>query len=489
MSEDPFYDERSSRDSHTVRLAYVRLDERRTPPFMPWLLRGLAALTLIAAITWFALPAPMQRQFPERLPVRLWHQWTGERQPLIDAIVAAFNRSQERYEVIALAVPAVVSDQKLMLAIAGGEPPDVMTQWSPTVGSWAADGLLQPLEDLLSAEDHRVLREDGYPVALKGAQCHGHLYGIPIGMNNFACYFRPDLVRAAGLDPDHFPESLEELVAWGRKLDRVDAQGRLERVGFLPSRLAVFAPLFGGGFKERPDGGITIDNEENRRALTFIGDIYRHYGYERMIQFRASLNSGSLAVEWPFVSGLYPISVDGQWRVEQLANYAPEVEYRTAPLPPPKGGRVNAGFATVNLAFIPVGAKERHGAMAFMRFWSGLQDPAIAGTFNASGGWLPPLRTTVESPDFQAFLKKNPQFRTFITAVDGPDVEPVPPVAYQVFFTSRAWQAEDRVVRGDKSAEQALKDLEAEVERERGRRSRLSRPGSPRSGAINGVAP
>jgi len=480
MIEDPFDDDRrSSHDSHTARLAYVRPEpERHTPAFVPWMLRGFAAVALIAAITWFALPAPMQRQFPGRVPVRLWHQWTGERQPLIEAIVADFNRSQTRYELISLAVPGAVSDQKLMLAIAGGEPPDVMTQWSPTIGTWAADGLLQPLEARLSAEDHRILHEDAYPVALKAARCHGHLYGIPIGLNNFACYYRPDLLRAAGLDPDRFPDSLEGLVEWGRKLDRIDAQGHLERVGFMPGRLAIFAPLFGGGFSERPDGGITIDSQGNRRALAFISDVYRHYGYEHVIQFRASLNTGSLAVEWPFVSGLYPIAVEGQWRVEQLATYAPEVEYRTAPLPPPKGGRAHAGFATVNLAVIPVDAREPDGAMAFMRFWSGLHDSAVAGAFNASGGWLPPLRTTVQSPDFQAFLRANPQFRTFVTAIDGPHVEPVPPVAYQVFLNSRMWQAEDRVVRGDQTPEQALQDLEVEVERERGRRARLSRGGN-----------
>ena len=483
MSEDPFYDERSSRDSHTVRLAYVRLDERRTPRFMPWLWRGLAALSLLAAIMWFALPAPMQRQFPERVLVRLWHQWTGERQPLIDAIVAEYNRSQQRYEVTALAIPSGVSDQKLMLAIAGGEPPDLMTQWSPTAGTWAADGLLLPLEDRLSAEDHRVLRQDAYPVALKAAYCHGHLYGIPFGLNTFACYYRPDLVRAAGLDPDRFPDSLEGVVEWGRKLDRINAQGQLERIGFLPSRLGVFAPLFRGGFNQRPDGGITIDTEGNRQALAFIGEVYRHYGYERVVQFRASLNSGSLAVEWPFVSGQFPITVDGQWRVEQLATYAPDIEYRTAPVPPPLGGRARAGFATVNLAFIPVGAREPEGAIAFMRYWSGLQDPAVPGAFNASGGWLPLLRTTAQSPDFQAFLQRNPQFRTFVAAIDGPDVELMPPVAYQVFFNNRIWQAEDRVVRGDKSAAQALRDLEAETERERGRRSRLARPAATAGGA------
>jgi multiple sugar transport system substrate-binding protein len=219
MSDDPFADDpfngegRSSRDSHTARLAYVRVEpEKTTAHFVPWALRFAGALVLVAAVVWFALPAPMERHFPGRVLVRLWHQWTGERQPLIEAIVAAFNKSQERYEVIALAVPGAISDQKLMLAIAGGEPPDVMTQWSPTVGTWAGDGLLQPLEDRLTAEDHRILRRDAYPVVNKAAWCHGHLYGIPTGLNNFACYYRPDLVRAAGLDPDHFPDSLEELV-------------------------------------------------------------------------------------------------------------------------------------------------------------------------------------------------------------------------------------------------------------------------------------
>lgn len=476
-----FGDERRSiRDSHTMRLAYQEPErEPRWPGLVPWAARLVIALAVVVGVAWFAMPAPVARQFPERIPVRFWHQWTGERQPLIEAIVAEFNRSQTTYELLSLSVPGTVSDQKLMLAIAGGDPPDVMTQWSPTVGTWAADGLLQPLDDRLSAEDLRRLRDDAFPICLKAAYCHGHLYGIPIGLNTFACYYRPDLVRAAGLDPDRFPETLEDLVEWGRRLDRIDAQGRIERIGFLPARLSVIAPLYGGGFSPRPDGGLTILSEGNERALEFISAAYRHYGYDRLVQFRSTLNTGSLAVEWPFVSGLYPITLDGQWRVEQLATYAPEVVYRCAPLPPPRAGGVKAGFGTVNLAFIPVGAKQPAGAIAFMRFWSGLEDPLRVGAFNASGGWLPPLRTTIPSPEFQEFVRRYPQFQTFIDLIARPDLEPVPPVAYQVFFNSRVWQAEDRVVRGDQTPAEALRQLEEEVERERGRRSRLSRVGEP----------
>ena len=475
MNEDPFIDDdgRSSRDSHTARLAYVRVQpEARWPGLGRWLIRLLTAAVVVVLIIWFALPPPRVRQFPERIAVRFWHQWTGERQPLINAIVAAFNRSQTRYEVVALAVPGAVSDQKLLLAIAGGDPPDVMTQWGPTIGTWAADGLLQPLEDQLSAEDHRVLREDAFPIVLKAGTCSGHLYGLAVGLNAFACYYRPDLVRAVGLDPDRFPDTLEGLVEWGRRLDRVDRDGQLERIGFLPARLSVFAPLFGGGFTARGDGNLTIEDAGNQRALDFIGEAYRHYGFERVVHFRASLNTGGLAVEWPFISGQLPVTMDGQWRVEQLATYAPEVEYRTAALPPPAGGRVRAGFGTANLAIIPIGARQVPGAIAFMRFWSGLADAARPAAFHTSGGWLPPLRTTVRSPDFQAFLSAHPQFRTFVDLIDSPGIESVLPVPYQVYFNHRLWAAEDHVVRGGKSAAEALHDLAHEIGRERQRRAR-----------------
>ena len=34
------------------------------------------------------------------------------------------------------------------------------------------------------------------------------------------------------------------------------------------------------------------------------------------------------------MSGQYSVAIDGQWRVEQLARYAPDIEYRVKPLPP-----------------------------------------------------------------------------------------------------------------------------------------------------------
>jgi multiple sugar transport system substrate-binding protein len=221
------------------------------------------------------------------------------------------------------------------------------------------------------------------------------------------------------------------------------------------------------------DGSISIYTEENIRGLEYIVDAYKHYGFERVVHFRSSLNNGGLATEWPFVSGQYPIALDGQWRVEQLAHYAPDVEYRTALVTAPRGGTPGAGYVSVNLAFIPIGAKQPEGAMAFIRFWSGLERPDRAAKFLTNGGWLPMRRAIAEAPAYREFIEQNPQFQVFVNQLTSPNLLPLPAVPYQVFFFSQLQYTEDRAVRGITSAREALKDLERVVNQERARRERI----------------
>ena len=60
----------------------------------------------------------------------------------------------------------------------------------------------------------------------------------------------------------------------------------------------------------------------------------KRLGLDRVIRFQSGLSSDSGA-SWPFISGTYSVTLDGEWRVEQMRRYAPGLEYRTTPLPPP----------------------------------------------------------------------------------------------------------------------------------------------------------
>ncbi|HVX56881.1 MAG TPA: extracellular solute-binding protein, partial [Candidatus Saccharimonadales bacterium] len=115
-------------------------------------LRGLAVAGAIAATTLVmvsrarlsasAYPPPVNK----RIPVYYWHMWSGQWQPVMEDVVKQFNASQTKYQVIPLQVPYGDADTKFLLGAAGGNPPDVMAQWTQAISTWSQDGILQPLD-------------------------------------------------------------------------------------------------------------------------------------------------------------------------------------------------------------------------------------------------------------------------------------------------------------------------------------------------------
>lgn len=425
-----------------------------------------AILAVVATIVVVALPGPIPRRYPDRIPVRFWHMWTAEWKDVVDDIVDRFNESQEKYEVIALSVPDATATSKFLLAVAGGDPPDVMAQWFPVIPKWAENGLLLELDTLMSPEEWAEFKCTAYPAAQKIGIYKEHLYGVTTGLNAFACYIRLDYLREAGLDIRDFPETLEGLMEWAGKLHRIDGEGNIRRIGFLPQWFHYYVAGFGDGFYDWDAGKVLLNTPANLRALQFIADQHRKLGYENVIRFTSGLAIGLGNIEWPFITGAYAITLDGQWRVEQIAKYAPKLEYATRPLPPPAGGRPNFGYTNGNFMVIPACAKQVEGAWEFIKFWSGLENPERAAEFYTWGGWLPLRPEIAEAPIYQKYLKEHPQFKTFLDLMPSENMQPVPPVPYQVYLWDRVLFADDSATRGTVSPRAALERLEQEVARE-----------------------
>ena len=441
---------------------------------------GALVIAGIAAI--FALPKPAQRHYPKRIPVRFWHMWTSEWAKVVDDICREFNKSQEKYEVIPLSVPSNAADTKFLLAVAGGDPPDVMAQWNPVIPSWADKKLLVPLDGMMTPRQWKEFQKTAYPVAKKIGIYKGRLYGVTTGTNVWGLYYNPAHLKAAGLDPKHFPTTLEGVMEWGYKLNQFDKKGNLIRMGFMPSWFSEFAPVFGGGFYDWKNGELTLDTPENLRALTFLVDERKKLGFANVVRFESGLrNASSGAGDWPFIGGFYSITLDGMWRVEELRKYneqcrkdgKPEMNYGTAPLPPPAGGAKDAGYADGNFLIIPKGAKQPQGAWEFIKFWSGLEKPERAAKFYTWGGWLPINPQVANAPDYREYVRKNPQFKTFLDLMPSENLQPCPPVAYQVYLMDRIGRADDFATRGTLTPDQAIKTLVKEVNEEIARRKDL----------------
>jgi len=439
--------------------------------------RGAIALSVLFAVVGlglvFALPGTPPRKYPDRVPVRFWHMWTAEWKVVVERICDRFNESQDRYEVIPLSVPGTAADSKFLLAVAGGDPPDVMAQWNQVIPKWAESGMLIPLNEFMTPDEWAGFRRTAYPAVLRIGMYKGSLYGITTGLDVYACYCRLADLRAAGLSIEQFPATLEELVDWGERLHKFGPDGGLVRMGFLPASLAMYAPIFGGGFYDWSRGVVTLDTPENLRALTFLVDQRKKLGVNNVIRFESGLTAGVGNAQWPFISGAYSIVVDGQWRVEQIAKYAPELEYATFPIPPPNGGRPHAGWVNGNFLIIPKGAKEVQGAWAFAKFWSGVENPERAAEFYTWGGWLPLSPAVAEAPKYRKYLHENPQFKTFLDVLSSENLQPTPPVPYQVYLWDRITQADEAAQRGTLSPKAAIDRLQKEIREEIASRRRM----------------
>jgi len=454
---------------------------------------GVLVIAGIVAI--FALPRPQQRHYPKRIQVRFWHMWTAEWARKVSDICDEFNKSQDKYEVIPLSVPSGAADSKFLLAVAGGDPPDVMAQWNPVIPYWADSKLLQPLDQMMTPKQWKEFQDTAYPAAKKIGIYKGRLYGVTTGTNVWAVFYLPKHVRAAGLDPNKFPGTLEGLMEWGKKLNKFDKNGNLVRIGFLPSWLMEFAPIFGGRFYDPKTGELTLYTRENLRALEFLVDERNKIGYAKVVRFESGLrNASSGQGDWPFMGGFYSMTIDGVWRVEELRKYnagvrrdnaelrrnhgdprnlKSEVEYGTAPVPPPTGGTKNAGYADGNFLIIPRGAKHVEGAWEFIKFWSGIENPRRAAEFYTWGGWLPLNTAVANAPAYKEYIRKNPQFKTFLDLVSSKDLLTCPPVPYQAFLIDQINRADDFATRGSLTPRQALETLEKDIVNERARRKEL----------------
>lgn len=432
---------------------------------------GLVAMLLFIVGFWTG-PA-FRTQPPKRNQVRFWHMWTAEWKDVVDKIVDRYNKSQTEYEVVALSVPSAGADSKFLVGVMGGDPPDVMAQWNPVIPVWADNGLIVPLDDLMSPSEKATFESQAYPVVKKVGKYKDKLYGMSIGINMSALYYLPDDFARAGIDANKALQTLEGLDAAAPKLDRLEKDGGIKRVGWMPKGFPTFARIFGGGLYDPEGERVSLDTRVNRRALKYLVDSRKRLGYDKVVRFESGLNTASFAAGWPFMGGAYSVTVDGQWRVEQLRKYAPNLRYLTAPIPPPEGGPAHAGMSGGNFMIVPRGAKETKGAWDFIKFWSGLDNPERAAEFYTMGGWLPLTPAVAKAKAYQAYIRKYPQFKTFVDLMDSTTVDVLPPVPYQTFLNDEITKMEDSAVRGTLSPDNALAGLERKLQAELERRRSL----------------
>lgn len=296
--------------------------------------------------------------------ITYWEKWSGFEGEACGAMVDAFNAKEKAraeaepgYRPIEVAHVSVSKiEQKLLVAIAGGNPPDVAGLYSWIVTAYADKGALSDITDALAEEN--ITREDYTPIFWDMCKHRERMWGIPTTPASTALHWNKRLLREAGLDPDHPPKTIEELTAMAEKLtvwevtlpdgsteersgyaeDVPFDQKRLLRIGFLPAEPGWWAwgwGFFYGGKLVSEDGNtITTAAPENVRAMEWVADFTRKLGKKNVMRFRTGFGNFS-SPQNPFMAGKVAMIIQGVWMYNFIDKYAPGMEWGVSAFPHP----------------------------------------------------------------------------------------------------------------------------------------------------------
>ncbi|MBS1703568.1 MAG: extracellular solute-binding protein [Armatimonadetes bacterium] len=371
---------------------------------MKSLQRILTCLLLVLTTTVFAQTAPPKKE------VVFWGLSLGPDTKGQDAAIRAFEEENPDLKVKLLSMGAGRMDpQKLMTSIVGNVAPDVINQDRFTISDWASRGAFRPLDDLI-ARDSKTdplcpQEKQYYPATWQEASYDGKVYAIPTGSDNRILYWNrkifneeADNLRKAGLDPTRAPRTWSELLAYSKVLTKFDKSGKLIRAGFMPnfgnSWLYMYAFQNNANFMS-PDGRkCTMNTPEAREALDFIVKGYDlEGGYEKAKNFESGFQGNENDA---FIVGQVVMKIDGDWILNTLSRYAPDLDFQASPAPVPDDRYYHRGrFANEKDTFvtwmggfslaIPRGAKNVEGAWRLIKFLTSTKGRLIDNT--AQAGW------------------------------------------------------------------------------------------------------
>ena len=186
----------------------------------------LLAIVVLAA-WWFTMNGKSTP--PEQGVLDVWSTWGDDPESL-----ETFFDQYELASGVEVRVTTQIRIDDLEETLAGSAVPDlVILSGSDPVLRFSERDLIDGLEPFIRTTDIAV--DDFYPATLKPCvTASDEILCLPWGFDIQALYWNKSIFKAAGLDPETPPATMDDLVALAHELTVRDNGGELTRVGLIP---------------------------------------------------------------------------------------------------------------------------------------------------------------------------------------------------------------------------------------------------------------
>lgn len=270
-------------------------------------------------------------------------------------------------------------EEKILADLYAGAPVDIIQVDSESICSYASNGILLPLDDLVTE-----IGEDDF---LEGSRIiyDGHDYGMPYSGCSMLMYVRTDLLKQEGLE---VPKTWSELLEVAKAMTKDGMYGCCLPAG-QNNATTLWMNLFinqAGGNVFGEDLKPTLDSEAVVKALKFYQELAQYcpsgitsYGYGEQI---TAFCSGSSAIS--FYQGRI---------ISRVATEAPDLigKYEIHPIPTCDDGP-DLQFASYTYYSIGAKCENPDLAKAFLKFLC-TGETAMKFGMSAGGHMTPALRS------------------------------------------------------------------------------------------------
>jgi multiple sugar transport system substrate-binding protein len=317
---------------------------------------------------------------------------------------------------------------------------DVDVVWT---GEFAAKGWLQPLTGSLKMDNSALLGP-----TVKSGTYNGTQYAAPQTSDGGILYYRKDLVPTP---PATWADMMKDCAI--AKSNSISCYaGQFAKYEGLTVNAAEAINTNGGTIVADNGKTVTVNSAEANAGLTRLADAFKNgdipaeaITYQEE-QGRIAFEAGKLMFlrNWPYVYNL--AKTDGSSTVKNT--------FGIAPLP----GVSGPGVSSLGGHNAAIGVYSKHKATAF-EFLKFLQSAETQKFFVTQGSLAPVLSALYDDPALNAQL---PYLSTLKTSISNAVPRPVSP-----FYPAITTAVQDNAyaaLKGDKSVDQALKDMAAAIQ-------------------------
>lgn len=393
--------------------------------------------------------------------IDFWFPWGGDYQKDFKTnVVDVFEKQHPNIKVKMTFVETTGQTQasdKLLTAIAGGNPPDVALFDRFLIGSWAAKGSLTDLSGYVKSSG--ISPDDYYKGLWAETVYKDKVYALPWGTDNRGMFYNKTLMKEAGLDPNKPPTTIAELDQMAEKVFKKGSNGKYSQIGFIPwmnqGFLYTHAWNFGGKWEDA-NHNLTPNDPQNVKALAWMADYAKKYDIGNLTSFSDAMGQTGMN---PFWTGKVGFEVDGNWILNDLAKYKLNFDWGVAPMPAAEGSK-SVTWAGGWSYVIPKGSKHEKEAWEFVKFVSHKEGTLLWAKRANAGSDI----TAMPKVNEELKLSDNPNLKVFLDLMPTAYTRPVSPVG--AFLWNEALRVQDLAIHGKGDAKTLLDEVKKNVDTE-----------------------